>query len=66
MDDEECKWMLPMNESKPSEKLDEKREILIASMSGINEPAAFIRVIEEIKAQEERKRERTTSMNDYQ
>lgn len=25
-DDKECKWMLPMNESKPSEKPAEKRE----------------------------------------
>lgn len=26
MDDEECKWMLPMNESRPSEKSSKKKE----------------------------------------
>lgn len=61
-DDEECKWMLPMNESKPSEKPAEM--ILVASMSGTNKSAAFIRVIERLKPKK-RESERMTSMNDY-
>lgn len=40
--DEECKWMLPMNESRSSEKPAEKREmILVASMPGTNKPCGF-------------------------
>lgn len=56
-DDEECKWMLPMNESRSSEKAcqEESEMILVASMPGTNEPAAFIRVNERLKS---KKRER--------
>jgi len=61
-DDEECKWMLPMNESRPSEKPTEM--ILVASMTGTNEPAVFTRVIERLNSKK-KERERTTSMNDY-
>lgn len=43
-----------------------EREILVASMPGINEPVALIRVIEILKPKKrERERERMTSMNDY-
>jgi len=64
-DDEKYKWMLPMNESRSSEKSAEKREmILVASMPVQISPAAFIRVIERLKPKK-RERERTTSVNDY-
>lgn len=51
-DDDECKWMLPMNESRSKVYREEREKemILVASM-----PAAFIRVIERLKP---KKRER--------
>ncbi|KAL6263399.1 hypothetical protein P5V15_006190 [Pogonomyrmex californicus] len=48
-----CKWMLPMNELRPSEK---SMEILITSMPDVKKSAAFTRVIERLNP-EKRERE---------